>query len=86
MSTSTTTPPRYASAADERVRANLRSELGRRELKQSDLADLLGMSVQSVSLRMTGRQRWHISELDDIARAWHIPIGWLVSAPPTVTR
>ena len=57
------------------VRANVLAEMGRRELKQGDVAQILNTSQRSVSKRMTGDTDWRIGDLLRLAQAWDIPIG-----------
>lgn len=60
------------------VRANILAEMGRRELRQSDVAAILHTSQRSVSKRMTGETDWRIGDLLQLAQAWSIPIATLL--------
>ncbi|MGO0603283.1 helix-turn-helix domain-containing protein [Brevibacterium linens] len=60
------------------VRANVLAEMGRRELKQGDVAQILNTSQRSVSKRMTGDTDWRIGDLLRLAQAWDIPIATLL--------
>lgn len=64
----------------EGVNAEIRAHMARRRVRQSDLADALGIHQSSVSERMTGKVSWNIDELDRIAGFLDLPITALFPA------
>lgn len=64
--------------ATQAVAAEIRAEMARQQRRQADLADLLGLSGSSVSLRLNGHQELTISEMLRIA-AWLDcdPAAWI---------
>lgn len=54
------------------VADNLRGEMARRRILQSDLADLLGLSAQSMSRRLRGEVPFRDSELVKISERFDI--------------
>lgn len=58
----------------------IRGAAARDRLSQGDLADALGMSRQSVQHRLTGRSRWTIGELRDVADVLGLDFYELVDA------
>lgn len=53
----------------QRVRANIKAELGRLDRRQSDAAALLGFSQATMTNRMAGRSDFQLGELLSLA-AW----------------
>lgn len=60
------------------VIANIRAEMARQNKTQADLAELLGVTRQSVSRRMVGQVDFGISELTTIAEFLDVPIADLL--------
>lgn len=58
----------------ERVAANVRAEVGRRQLTQASVAVILGKSQQSVSKKMRGSIPFDLEELDALASALSVPV------------
>ena len=53
-----------------RVTANIRAEMGRYNVQQRDLAVILGLTPQAVSLKLHDKRAFAIDEIDAIARAF----------------
>lgn len=62
----------------ERVVENVRAEMARRGLTQSDLGDALGLTQQACSRRLTGRVDFSVSELAEAAELLAVPLQDLV--------
>jgi len=60
------------------VAANVRAELARRRIRQTDVAERLGVSRQNVAQRLNGSVDFRVGELISIADMLGIPIGELV--------
>lgn len=52
---------------NERVAGNIRAEMARQRIPQQAVADLLGITQQSVSYRLNGRTALDVGELTAIA-------------------
>lgn len=63
----------------KQVRANILAEMGRRELRQADVAEILGQSQKNVSRRLHGIVDWKLGELLRLSVAWSIPISTLLA-------
>lgn len=50
------------------VPGNIRAEMARRRVPQRRVADALGISQQSLSLKLSGRRPLSIEEVESIAR------------------
>lgn len=61
------------------LRANILAEMGRRELRQADVAEILSTSQRSVSKRMTGDTDWRVGDVLHLAQAWDIPVATLLA-------
>jgi len=61
------------------VAANVRAELARRRITQTDVAERLGVSRQNVAQRLNGSVDFRVGELISIANMLGITIGDLVS-------
>lgn len=61
-------PDKPPSAA-ERISANLRAALARKNLGRADLVNRFGMSPNSASRRLNGRHDFTVTELEEYA-AW----------------
>ena len=66
--------------AVERVAANVRAELARKGITQTDLAAKLRKSQPFVSRRLSGRVPFDVADLAAIASVLDIPIADLVVA------
>lgn len=62
----------------KRVRANIMAEMGRRELRQADVARLLDTSQKNVSRRLHGEVDWKLGELLRLSQAWEIELATLL--------
>jgi predicted transcriptional regulator len=62
----------------ERVAANVRAELARRSLSQTDLARMLGTTQQAVSRRISGKVPFDTEELNSIAEQLGVPVASLI--------
>lgn len=67
-----------ASDLRARVAEQIRVEMARRQLRGTDLAAVLGVSVQSVSYKLRALTWFSVEDLDAISRAWNVPLGELV--------
>lgn len=63
----------------KQVRANVLAEMGRRELRQSDVALVLGTSQKNVSRRLHGDVDWKLGELLRLAEAWELPLATVLA-------
>lgn len=68
--------------ARRRVGKCVRVEAVRRDLKQQDLADRLGLSQASVSRKLAGRTTFTVEELVDLAEWFAVPIQRFFDAGP----
>ena len=66
----------------ERVRANVRAEVARAGLSQTDLAEGLHTTQQAISRRMSGKVPFDVAEIEAIAEFLGIPVSALL--PVTV--
>lgn len=62
----------------ERVAANVRAELARKGITQTDLAARLEKSQPFISRRLSGRVAFDVAELASIAAVLDVPITVLV--------
>jgi transcriptional regulator with XRE-family HTH domain len=53
----------------------VRAELARRKVSQREAGEMLGMSKQAFSKRMTGSRPFRAQELADLAAALGIPVS-----------
>jgi transcriptional regulator with XRE-family HTH domain len=67
--------------ARDRVAGNIRAEMARNRLTQSDLAVVLGKSQQSVSKKLRGRIPFDLDEIETLAQHFGIPIEQIVKDP-----
>lgn len=61
----------------ECVAANVRAEVARRQIRQSAIAEHLGINQQQVSRRLTGVVEFSASELQAIAELLEVPVAAL---------
>lgn len=66
----------------EYVAANIRAEAARRRLSQVALAERLGVSVERLSRRLTGRVAIDVDELADVADALGLQPADLLAPHP----
>lgn len=66
--------------ASERVAANVRAELARRRVTQTQLASVLGIPQPAVSRRLGGKVPFSIDELADLAAYLGMPVASLITA------
>lgn len=60
------------------MRANILAEMGRRELRQGDVAALIGLAQKNVSRRLHGDVDWKLGELLHLSEAWDLPLSTLI--------
>jgi len=63
-----------------RIAANVRAEMGRRQITQTGLADVLNLSQTAVSRRLSGQVPFNVEELARIAAALNVDLSVLVDA------
>lgn len=56
---------------------NLRAELARASMNQSDLADYLGISKESVKNKIGGKRDWKIREMREIQKRFGGTLDYL---------
>lgn len=61
------------------VASNIRAEVARRRINQTDLADLLGLSQAAVSRRLAGITPMRLDEIAVIADLLDCPVSHLVT-------
>lgn len=66
-------------ATVQRVAANVRAEMARRSVTQSDLALTMGRSQHFVSRRLLGKVPFDIDELDQIASQLGVDLADLIA-------
>lgn len=62
----------------ERVAAEVRAEMARRRITQSDVGKSLGLSTAAVSRRLRGVVPFDVNELSTIAALLGVPAGTLL--------
>ena len=67
------------------VSGNLRAELARRELSQTDLGRALGLPQSAISKRLRSVTPWTLPELEEAARFLNLSLEQLVTAPSEPT-
>ena len=81
----TTTPERSATLS-ELVAAQIRSLLGYRDIKPSELARQLGENDQWLSVRLKGRVPINLNDMHRIAKVLDVPVGQLMPPPDIAAR
>jgi len=81
----TTTPERTATLT-ELVAAQIRSLLGYRDMKPSELARQLGENDQWMSVRLKGRVPINLNDMHRIANALGVPVGQLMPPPDIASQ
>lgn len=66
------------STVTERIATAVRVEAARRNLNQTDVGKILGLSRFTMSRRMNGRQAFTVGELAHLAEEWRIPMATFV--------
>jgi len=61
------------------VSGEVRAWMARRDMKQGALANALGMTQPSLSMRLRGRTRWTIQDLVIVSKTLDVPISVLLS-------
>lgn len=72
-----TIPARLAADA---TAANVRAEMARRRVTQTQLAEATGISQSALGRRLTGSQPFDVAQLEAIAGALAVPLADLVAA------
>ena len=72
-------PPVQLSVS-ENVTANIRAELARRGKTQGDLAQVIGLTQQAVSRRLTGSYALNVDEIAAIADWLNVPVAQFLEA------
>ena len=70
-------PGRLSEIVSEEVRA----WMARRGIRQAQLAEALGISQQSVSMRLTGRTSWNVDDLEPVAQLLGVSVSQLLTSP-----
>lgn len=60
------------------VAANIRAEMGRRQISQTALAEAIGISQPGVSKRLKGSVAWTLPELTKVAEVLETPLAALI--------
>lgn len=76
----TTTPERSATLT-ELVAAQIRSLLGYRDMRPSELARRIGENDQWMHVRLKGKVPLNLNDMHRIARALDVPVGQLMPPP-----
>ena len=63
------------------VSAEVRSWMGRRGLRQADLAESIGLSRQAIGARLKGRTQWTVDDLAAVAKALGVSMDVLLRGP-----
>ena len=71
----TRNPPRL----NDQVAARLRGTMAMADIHAADLANWLGISVQSVRRRMRGRHRFTLDEVEELAQFLRVPPATLLT-------
>lgn len=66
----------------QRVAANVRAEMARRQKLQRDLVEVLGVSKQQVSERLSGTTPFRLDELEPVAEMLGLPVIALLAPQP----
>jgi transcriptional regulator with XRE-family HTH domain len=67
---------------NEAVAANIRAESARRRVRQSDLAEAVGLSQATISRKLSGQVPLTIDEVYAVAEVLHVPVHVLVPDDP----
>lgn len=67
------------------IAGNVRAEMSRRQVIQSELANKIGMSQAQLSYRLNGRVEFKPSEIEKIAQLFDVPIS-VLTTPVALTK
>jgi transcriptional regulator with XRE-family HTH domain len=62
------------------VAATIRAEMARHKCRQQTIADALGLSVASVSRRLSGEQPFELDELATVAELFGLTVSDLIES------
>lgn len=86
MTTTTDTAPEVRTTSREEIAANVRSWMGRRQVDQAAIAEVLGKSAASVSDRVNGKIHFRVDELQRVAALLEVTLDQLLEPePPAAT-
>lgn len=71
---------------NDRVAAEVRAELARRQMTQQDLAAIVGMSQASVSERLRGKTMFTLDDIERFATALEVHPAVFLDATPNRPR
>ena len=63
---------------NEHVSAEIRAEMARQRIGQSELASRLDWTRNKLSRRLSDQTRWSVDEVDEVAQALGVPLPVLV--------
>ena len=63
------------------VSGEVRAWMSRTGIRQTQVAAALGISRQSVSLRLTGRTAWTVDDVSTVAELLGVPVADLLTPP-----
>lgn len=66
------------SAVVSKLNSNIRAEMARRGVTQSQLAADAGFSQPALSRRLTGEAEWSVAEIYQLADALQVPLSALL--------
>lgn len=81
-----TTMPERTATLTELVAAQIRSLLGYRDMRPSELARSLGENDQWVHVRLKGKVPLNLNDMHRIAMALNVPVGDLMPPPDVAAR
>lgn len=70
---------------NQRINENIRAELARKQMTQTQVADVLGLTQSGVSSRLGGRTPWRVDELTRLAEALQLSVAVLLADQPATT-
>ena len=73
-----------ATSFNEHVGNEIRAEMARRRLSQTDLASALGWTQVALSRRLTSAVALSTDEIEHIAEVLHVPVDQLVTVRTVV--
>lgn len=76
-----TTVPERTATLTELVAAQIRSLLGYRDMKPSELARRIGENDQWMHVRLKGKVPLNLNDMHRIAQALNVPVGQLMPPP-----
>ena len=66
----------------DHITGEIRAEMARRRLNQTDMAQRLGMSQAAFSRHLNGVVPMTLDFIEDVARELDVPVAQLLSTPP----